>query len=329
MKLESYTYQQDKIPSEGKRIIAQYGIDHIIIYQAFNSEISNYAVKNQKFGGNKYSFQRMTWIKPGFMWMMYRSGWAKKENQERILSIKIKKSGFYEILTKAVLSTFDSEIYESHEMWKELLKKSEVRLQWDPDHDPKGNKLARKAIQIGLRGEILRKFNEEYIISIDDITNFVSSEFNNIDSELKVPFERELTLNGLNNNYGELIKKIDVDWSPWNIFIEYKIISDDHLRNLTELFNDLKSEKEKNDFNTNEERWQRYFKSNYWKAQADDWPWLIDCFKSGEYKFISCSQTSIETGKIILETWSAPYGGLDPFRYLIKGFGFEIIDEWD
>lgn len=329
MKLESYKYQQEVIPSEGKRIIAQYGIDYIVVYQAFNSEISSYAVNNQKFGGSRYSFERMTWIKPGFMWMMYRSSWAKKENQERILSIKIKKSGFLETLRKATLSTFDSEIYTSHETWKDSLQKSEVRLQWDPDHDPKGNKLIRKAIQIGLRGETLRKFNEEFILSIEDITDFVSSEFENIDSELKVPFERELTLNGQNSNHGEIIKKIGADWDPWNIFIEFKIISNDHLRNLTELFDDLKSEKEKNEFNTDEKRWEKYFKSNYWKEKADDWPWLINCFESGEYKFISCSQISIETGKIVIETWSAPYGGFDPFRYLIKGFGLEVIEEWD
>ncbi len=37
---------------------------------------------------------RMTWIKPNFLWMMYRSGWAVKKNQERILAIKLTKKGF-------------------------------------------------------------------------------------------------------------------------------------------------------------------------------------------------------------------------------------------
>jgi len=29
-----------------------------------------------------------------------------------------------------------------------------VRLQWDPDHSPKGEKLARRAIQLGLKGKV-------------------------------------------------------------------------------------------------------------------------------------------------------------------------------
>lgn len=33
--------------------------------------------------------------------MMYRSGWASKRNQERILSVRISREGFKEILAKA------------------------------------------------------------------------------------------------------------------------------------------------------------------------------------------------------------------------------------
>jgi hypothetical protein len=47
----------------------------------------------------------MTWIKTNFLWMMYRSGWATKHNQEKILAITIKKEGFLDILSKAIEST--------------------------------------------------------------------------------------------------------------------------------------------------------------------------------------------------------------------------------
>jgi hypothetical protein len=54
-----------------------------------------------------YNMNRMTWIKPNFLWMMYRSGWASKKNQERILAISLTRLGFEEILSKAVLSKLD------------------------------------------------------------------------------------------------------------------------------------------------------------------------------------------------------------------------------
>lgn len=36
----------------------------------------------------------MTWLEPSFLWMMYRSGCAQKEGQERVLAIDVTRSGF-------------------------------------------------------------------------------------------------------------------------------------------------------------------------------------------------------------------------------------------
>jgi len=196
MKLENYNQQQVYLPSVGKHIIAQSDENTVTVYQAFNPQISRYAVENQRFGGSHYSTSRMTWIKPNFMWMMYRAGWATKENQERILAIKITLSGFREILQQAVHSSFISEVYEDREAWKAQLANSNVRLQWDPDHNPTGEKLTRKAIQLGLRGDIFHKFNNEWIAQIEDITDFVIEQRENAKGDFKdleVPFERVLS----------------------------------------------------------------------------------------------------------------------------------------
>lgn len=193
MKIEKYNYQQSLLPSQGKHIIAQSDDETITVYQAYNNAIANFAVANQKFGGNNYSFNRMTWIKPNFMWMMYRSGWATKENQERILAIKIKHAGFNKILRGAVHSSFQGDVYKSREEWKSRLGDSKVRLQWDPDHNPRGEKLERKAIQLGIRGETLHQLNKEWITEISDVTDFVKEQhvFVKGDFEqLEVPYER-------------------------------------------------------------------------------------------------------------------------------------------
>ncbi len=207
MKLENYNQQQNHLPSEGKHIIAQTDAETITVYQAFNPKISRYAVDNQRFGGNHYSTTRMTWIKPNFMWMMYRAGWATKPNQERILAIKITLDGFRTILRQAVHSSFIAEVYENREVWKAQLGNSNVRLQWDPDHNPTGEKLTRKAIQLGLRGDAFHKFNEEWITEIEDITNFVAEQRENAQGDfqnLKVPFERVLSF----AKYPDIVKKI-------------------------------------------------------------------------------------------------------------------------
>ncbi len=178
MKLNTtlYTEYETGLPQAGKHILAQTRGENIIVYQAFNPNIARFAVDHQRFGGSHYKFTRMSWIKPNFLWMMYRAGWAVKEHQQQILAIEIKQRHFKEILAQAVHSTFKEHIYGSHEAWKAALAQSEVRLQWDPDHNPFGDKLDRRAVQLGLRGEMLRQFATDWIVSIEDITPFVHEQ---------------------------------------------------------------------------------------------------------------------------------------------------------
>jgi Domain of unknown function (DUF4291) len=75
-----------------------------------------------------------------------------------------------------VHSSFQPHIYASHEDWTQQLNQSEIRLQWDPDHNPLGHKLERKAVQIGIKGALLQQFATDWIVSIEDITDFVKQQ---------------------------------------------------------------------------------------------------------------------------------------------------------
>ena len=191
---EPYLTQLAHLPTSGKHIVAHYDDQGIVVYQAFNPQIAADAVRLQHFGGSHYSFNRMSWIKPNFLWMMYRAGWATKPNQERILAITMSQDGFRTILAQAVHSSYQSHLYDSREAWKAQLAASDVRLQWDPDHDPHGVKQERRAIQLGLKGNTLKRFSEEWIHSIKDITDFVAAQKAKLDGEgietLEVPVER-------------------------------------------------------------------------------------------------------------------------------------------
>ncbi|MCY0968995.1 DUF4291 family protein [Chryseobacterium sp. CY353] len=83
-------------------------------------------------------------------------------------------------------------------------KRISVRLQWDPDHDPFGNKLERRAIQIGLRNEFTRSFAKEDIILIEDISDFVKEQhqfvLNNDLENLILPEEKPLLFDDKNLN---------------------------------------------------------------------------------------------------------------------------------
>ncbi|MFI6700426.1 DUF4291 domain-containing protein [Streptomyces sp. NPDC050509] len=115
----------------------------------------------------------MTWIKPSFLWMMYRSGWATKPDQERVLAIQITREGFEWALSRACLSHFDRTRFRDKAEWRAELESSPVRVQWDPDRDTGLNPLSRRAIQIGLSGEAVERYVDDWIVGMTDITGMV------------------------------------------------------------------------------------------------------------------------------------------------------------
>ena len=193
IKCEKYQLVNAHLPGEGQYIFGHQSGDSIVVYQAYKPSIADYAVRQQVFGGSEYGLNRMSWIKPNFLWMMYRCGWAEKEHQERVLAIWIKKAVLEEILDNAVLSSFDPRYYTDRAAWQEALLAKDVRMQWDPDHGPDGSKLARRAIQLGIKGETLRKFAQTQIDLIEDITEFVKEQKKHLDEGmtdlLVVPIE--------------------------------------------------------------------------------------------------------------------------------------------
>lgn len=189
----TYTNYLKSIPETGQHILAQQTDDQILVYQAYNPAIADFAIKNQYLGGSHFKYSRMSWIKPNFLWMMFRCGWASKENQERVLGIWMDKTDFEKILSEAVYSSFKSHLYDNHEHWKSELASKNVRLQWDPDHDIYGAKQERRAIQLGMKEAMLEDFGKKMINKIVDMTPFVLEQKKKIDAkaldELLVPKE--------------------------------------------------------------------------------------------------------------------------------------------
>eukprot|EP00184_Porphyridium_aerugineum_P001469 CAMPEP_0184706090 /NCGR_PEP_ID=MMETSP0313-20130426/36533_1 /TAXON_ID=2792 /ORGANISM="Porphyridium aerugineum, Strain SAG 1380-2" /LENGTH=198 /DNA_ID=CAMNT_0027167625 /DNA_START=46 /DNA_END=642 /DNA_ORIENTATION=+ len=171
IKTQPYLEAIAQWPKEGQVILAQYDETGIWVYQAFNPTIGSYAVQHQKFlGCDVYSQERMTWIKTNFLWMQYRSGWCTKKDQERCVAIKLKR-GFFDHLVRDGVESHEGIANPSR------IQNSNVRIQWDPDHDPLGNKCVRRAVQIGLRKEeLLEMASGKAVEMIVDMTPFVEEQ---------------------------------------------------------------------------------------------------------------------------------------------------------
>lgn len=179
LRTEAYLTQHARWPRSGRHILAQHDDAGVVVYQAFRPSIAHVAAAEGAFG-REFSLSRMSWIKPNFLWMMFRCGWATKDDQQVVLAITLQRAAFDRILAAAVHSTCVPAVYGDRAAWQRALADSDVRLQWDPDHDPYGHKTERRAVQLGLRGEALASYARSWIVGIEDVTELVRAQHRHV-----------------------------------------------------------------------------------------------------------------------------------------------------
>lgn len=151
------------------QIRALFDDETVTVYQAYRAEIAEPALAAGRFVP-PFKRDRMTWIKPSYRWMMYRCGWATKPGQERVLAARISRAGFEWALANACLSSFDRKRYADRRAWSQRLKSSPVRVQWDPERSLRLAALPHRSLQVGLTGEAVRRYVDEWLVSLTDVT---------------------------------------------------------------------------------------------------------------------------------------------------------------
>src|SRR5258708_18085500 len=153
-------------------IRADYDNRSIIVYQAYGTAIATAALRNNRFVAS-FSFNRMTWIKPSFLWLIERSNWGLKPGQEMILAVRITRQGWEEALSQAVLTSPDLRVYQGYDDWKSQFDHTLVHVQWDPARTIRGKSLPIRSIQVGVSRHIIEKYVNEWIVEICDYTPLV------------------------------------------------------------------------------------------------------------------------------------------------------------
>eukprot|EP00747_Dinoflagellata_sp_TGD_P210753 gnl/TRDRNA2_/TRDRNA2_84008_c0_seq2.p1 gnl/TRDRNA2_/TRDRNA2_84008_c0~~gnl/TRDRNA2_/TRDRNA2_84008_c0_seq2.p1 ORF type:complete len:280 (-),score=42.20 gnl/TRDRNA2_/TRDRNA2_84008_c0_seq2:214-999(-) len=160
--IDDHDYAVGEDDADGRKyFVGEWDEEGVYFYQAFNDGIADWALAHQHFGGPLYGTSRMTWIKPSFGWVLYRSGYGHKHNQNRILKIKLPHAAVAELLSKC--------------QCKDGGGGSKGRVQWDPGRDlmsgdGKVPRMMRcRAIQIGLAGSLSELYVRS-VISIQEVT---------------------------------------------------------------------------------------------------------------------------------------------------------------
>jgi hypothetical protein len=174
-----------------REIRADYDRDTIAIYQAYSPAIADAALEAGRFVP-PFSFHRMTWIKPSFLWLMHRSNWGQKSGQERVLCVRVKRSGWEKALSSAVLTSFEPDAFAAREEWAAAFAAAHVHLQWDPERSLRGAGLPYSSIQVGLSRHVIREYADEWVVRIEDYTPRVRKIYNLLQSGRADQAKRQL-----------------------------------------------------------------------------------------------------------------------------------------
>ncbi|MEU6894002.1 DUF4291 domain-containing protein [Streptomyces sp. NPDC046557] len=153
----------------GRAVRAAHAATTVTVYQAYAPALGVPAARDGRFPA-AWKRERMTWVKPSFLWMMYRCGWATKADQETVLAIEITREGFDGALAGACLSHFEPGTHSDRAAWREALSRSPARVQWDPERDLHLNPLPYRSLQLGLSGPASRAYADAWTVSIRDVT---------------------------------------------------------------------------------------------------------------------------------------------------------------
>ncbi len=151
------------------QIRADHDAQSLVVYQAYSPAIAGPAVAAGRFVP-PFSLQRMTWIKPSFLWLMERSNWAQKAGQERVLAVRITRAGWEEALEAGVLTSYTRGVHRDVEDWERQFAAATVHVQWDPERSIRGAGLPINAIQVGLSRHVIERYVEAWTLSIVDFT---------------------------------------------------------------------------------------------------------------------------------------------------------------
>lgn len=159
--------------SDLNAIRADYDAKTTVVYGAYSPAIANPALAAQKFV-SPYSFTRMTWLKPSFLWLMERSNWGRKSGQERTLAVRITRAGWDEALSMGVLTSYFPTVHPSPSAWQREFDAAQVHVQWDPERTLRGGDAGYNSIQVGISRHLIERYVAEWIVSITDLTPLVT-----------------------------------------------------------------------------------------------------------------------------------------------------------
>ncbi len=191
--MASWDAVQAAIPAVGSQLLLQSDAETVVVYQAFDEGVGSHAVKTGHFGGRAWRMDRRSAVRTSLPDVLHRANWGERKGKEWILAIRLRRSGFDQLLRQAIHRTFPPGLYESKRSWELATRYSQVSWEWAPDRDLQGNVLGRLAGRLGMRDAALANFATVWIEEIVDLSDWARQSRGAADLEVPTSAPYEMT----------------------------------------------------------------------------------------------------------------------------------------
>ena len=157
-----------------RQVRAQFRADTITVYQA-------YSAADRRAGGGRRPFRgsvqtsRMTWIKPVFLWMMYRCGWGRNPARRRVLGVEITRDRL-RVGADARLSEplRPSPTHPDRARGAGSSPPVPCESSGTPTRSLHLQPLRHRSLQVGLSATAVDRYVDEWIVNVADLTPSVT-----------------------------------------------------------------------------------------------------------------------------------------------------------
>lgn len=161
--------------SSSKDTLIQTQEGNIALFHAFSP---TYIKKNQ-LSKEDLNMNRMTWIKTSLLWTIYRSDWARKDKQERIVEVQTNPQYLAELIKKSV-KTKDPQANTSEVLYQKDPDRAILGKTWNKGQDNYWLS-ARRTMHLGIRGSELERYIDDIVPeNLTDITTTIDKVRNQL-----------------------------------------------------------------------------------------------------------------------------------------------------
>lgn len=141
-----------------------------------------------------WRLDRTTRLRLSLPSLLARTDWGRRPGRERILGVRLSRSGFDAMLRSAVLAENAPAVYASPAAFRLATRFAGVLVQWHDDVDPNGDVLPWQTPRFALRDHALRAFTHEWVVGLVDLTTWVRQHRDVRSAALPVPVARAIPL---------------------------------------------------------------------------------------------------------------------------------------